>query len=555
MIGVAGALAARGFDWSVHLVQRLLLTGLAGYVPPGLASRGEPPTEHIGPHGLWLVPVATTLGGLLSGWLVYTWAPEAEGHGTDVAVRAFHQRGGFIRARVPIVKTIASAITIGSGGSAGYEGPTALITGGLASVYATWLKRSDRERRMLLLMGVSAGLSAIFRSPVGAAIFGVEVLYQTIEFEAAALFYTMLASIAAYALNGLFVGWHPLFDIPPLEPPHLGAYAWYAFLGVTGGVVAAGLPTAFYRTRDAFRALPLPAAFRPALGGLGLGLLALLVPQVLGGGYGWIQHAIDGQLATRLLLGLVAAKVVGLCLTVSSGGSGGVFAPTLYVGAMLGAAFAQLFALPVAPFVLVGMAAVFAGAARVPLATLFFVTEMTSGFELLVAGALAVMLSFMVQEALSSRLHYKSLYEGQVPGRADSPAHQVEQLQSSLRLLASGTMTGQPDLVHLDLVRLIEAGVPIELQTDQLKIAAVAPDSHLVGQRLDSLVPPALAGELRVVALLRDHAIALARPDAVLAPGDGLIAIVAPGGRAWFDRGFGLDPRGLRPPPVTSATA
>jgi chloride channel protein, CIC family len=554
-IGVAGALAARAFDWAVHMVQRLLLTGLAGYRPPGLPQQGGSLLEHVGPHGLWLIPIATTLGGLLSGWLVYTWAPEAEGHGTDVAVRAFHQRAGFVRARVPIVKTLASAIIIGSGGSAGYEGPTALITGGLASVYATWRKRSDRDRRILLLVGVAAGLSAIFRSPIGAAIFAVEVLYQTIEFEAAALFYTMLASIVAYAFNGLFVGWSPLFSVPPLDAPRFSAYGWYAALGVAGGIVAAFLPTAFYRTRDAFRALPMPNALKPALGALALGVLALAVPEVLGGGYGWIQHAIDGQMGTRLMLLLVLVKVTGMCLTISSGGSGGVFAPTLYVGAMLGGAFAQLLHLPAAAFVVVGMAAVFAGAARVPIATLLFVTEMTSGFEMLVAAALAVMLSYMTQSYLSRRLRYRSLYEGQVAGRADSPAHQVDQLRAGLRLLAHGSVPGAGGLVHMDLVQLIEAGVPVDLRSDQLKIATVAPDSHLVGQRIEALVPASLAGEIRVVAVLRGASVGLALPETVISAGDGLVTIVAPEGRAWFDRGFGFDARGLRAPRSESGSA
>jgi len=174
----------------------------------------------------------------------------------------------------------------------------------------------------------------------------------------------------AYAVNGWFVGWQSLFRVPSnLFAAGLSDYGWYIGLGAASGVVAAILPEIFYRIRDAFAALRVPSWTKPAIGGLGVGLLALRLPQVLGGGYGWIQQAIDGQLALRLLLVLVVAKMLALSLTVSSGGSGGVFAPSLFVGSMLGGAFAAIFHHPPAGLVIVGMAAVFAGAARVPIAT------------------------------------------------------------------------------------------------------------------------------------------------------------------------------------------
>ena len=163
--------------WMLRLSQYFFLTWIAGYRPPGLPEEGGILREAIGPHGLWLVPVVTTLGGLISGALVYGLAPETEGHGTDTVVKAVHYTGSVLRARVAPVKMLASAITIGSGGSAGREGPIALIAAGFGSVYASLLHRPERERRLLVLMGMAAGLSAIFRSPIGTAIFAVEVLY------------------------------------------------------------------------------------------------------------------------------------------------------------------------------------------------------------------------------------------------------------------------------------------------------------------------------------------------------------------------------------------
>jgi CIC family chloride channel protein len=271
---------------------------------------------------------------------------------------------------------------------------------------------------------MAAGLAAIFRSPIGAAFFAIEVLYGGMELEAGALLYAMLAAVVAYALTGLAAGWTPIFVVPAtLDVPDLGEHVLYVALGLLGGVVATVLPPVFYGARDAFHRLPGPPHVKPALGGLGVGLLALAYPEVLGGGYAVVQEAIDGRLAPGVLLVLLAVKMLAFTLTVSSGGSGGVFAPVLFIGGMLGGALAAVAHEPPAGFVLVGMVAVFGAAAHVPIATLFMVTEMTGGYALLVPAALAVVLSTVVQRALSVGLRYRSLYEAQVEGRADSPAH------------------------------------------------------------------------------------------------------------------------------------
>jgi len=181
LIGIAGGLGAQLFVWILNLAERLLLFGIAGYRPPEPGSLNPQPffTE----SAYWLIPVATTLGGLLSGILVYTFAPEAEGHGTDAAVEAFHFKGGKVRPIVPLIKVFASAITIGSGGAAGREGPTAQISVGVGSMLADFLHLPDEDRRILVLAGMAAGLAAIFRSPLGMAIFSVEILYSGMAFE------------------------------------------------------------------------------------------------------------------------------------------------------------------------------------------------------------------------------------------------------------------------------------------------------------------------------------------------------------------------------------
>jgi CIC family chloride channel protein len=527
LLGVVGALGAQLFMFLLKLAGSLTLSGLAGYHPPNLPAEGGALHQIIGRHGLWLVPLVTTLGGLLSGLLVYSLAPEAEGHGTDTAVKAFHRSGGAIRARIAPLKLIASAITIGTGGSAGREGPTALISAGVGSFYATISKRSDEERRLLVLMGMAAGLSAIFRSPIGTAIFAVEVLYRSMEFDASALIYTLLASVVAYAVNGLIVGWDPLFEVPAnIEPPLFLNYFWYVVLGLVAGLLGVLVPTVFYRIRDGFRAIPLPNHVKPALGGLALGLMALALPQVLGGGYGWIQLAIDGKLTLGLMLALVFAKLLALALTVSSGGSGGVFAPSLFIGAMLGGTLAQLLGQPQAAFAVVGMAALFAGAARVPIASMLMVTEMTGGYSQLVSAGLAVTVSYVVQGMLASKLRYGSLYEAQVPRPADSPAHHQEQIDNALYLLQHHLVTLPRESPHLQLADLLDSGLPVDLPYgNRLSLIVLTAKSPWLGRTLADWQSD--RGGLTVVAVFRGGGTRMPRPELVLRADDRLLVIVA----------------------------
>ena len=307
-LGVVGALAAQLFAWALRLCQHLFLTWLAGYRPPGLPEEGGVLRQVIGPHGLWLIPVATTLGGLLSGILVYTWAPEAEGHGTDTVVKAFHRAGGFIRARVAPLKLVASAITIGSGGSAGREGPTALIGAGAASIYASLAHRPD-EKRQILRSGRHGGrpLRHFSFSDWRCFLRHRSALRQHgVRVRSAALYHAGFGG--RLAVNGLFVGWQPFVLLSACQDDSsnpwtmCGSASWESRRpgrDVTSRRASTGCATHFA-----------PCHFRPlnpAIGGLGVGLLALKFPQVLGGGYGWIQEAIDGRLVLKLLLALLSS--------------------------------------------------------------------------------------------------------------------------------------------------------------------------------------------------------------------------------------------------------
>ncbi len=528
ILGAVGAAAAQLFGFLLRLANSVFIVGITGYQAPGLPSEGGQPVEHMGPHGVWLIPVATTLGGLIVG-IITTWlAPEAEGHGTDTVVRAFHRAGGKLRPRVAPVKLVASAITIGSGGSAGREGPIALVSAAVGSWYASVTGRDERDSRLLLLVGAAAGLSAVFRSPIGAALFVIEVLYAEMEFESGVLLYATLASIIAYALNGMIVGWGPLFVIPPIAVMRVPLdYGWYGILGITAGIMAAVLPMAFYKIRDLFRIMPVPGWSKPAIGGLLMGLIAMAMPQLVGGGYGWIQQAIDGKMALGLLLTLALAKILAMSLTVASGGSGGVFAPTLFVGAMLGGACASIAHLPPAPFVVVGMAAVFAGSAHVPIATMMMVTEMTGGYALLVPAAMAVMLSYLVQTRLGARLRYKSAYEAQVASRAESPAHHTHHLQTALRILREQDLTNVGDVGEVDLMTLLRAGIPVDLAGgQQLFVGVLKPTADAVGTTVGESGRRLAGVDTNIIAILRGEHMVAPRADTVFEARDRLVLVV-----------------------------
>ena len=396
---------------------------LAGYVPPAPAGEfieGMPANSH--PY--WWLFLIPALGGLIAGIIVYVWAPEAEGHGTDAVIDSFHRLRGKIRKRVPIIKTIASVITIGSGGSAGREGPIAQIGAGFGSFLASRLKLTDRDKRLMVIAGTAAGIGSIFRSPLGGALFAAEVLYRDPEFESEGIIPAIIASIVGYSVFATFSGFTTIFNTPQFHFEHPIELIFYALLGFLCAIIGVFYIKFFYWLRNVFRALPFPNHFKPALGGLLLGILALFIPYVWGGGYGWIQLAIYGKLGIGLMVTIAIAKIFATSFTISSGGSGGVFAPSLMIGAMIGGAFGQIchsffpsIVSQPAAFVLVGMGGFFAGVAKVPIASLIMVCEM--------AGSYGLLAPLMLVSAISYLLIPRSLsiYESQVDNRIDSPAH------------------------------------------------------------------------------------------------------------------------------------
>jgi CIC family chloride channel protein len=436
VIGALSGLMAGLVFFLLEWTKFFALEYLAGY------AMAKPAGEHLVPFAattslhLWLLVLLPAIGGLLSGLIVYTWAPEAEGHGTDAFIDAFHNKQGFVRTRVPFVKAIASIITLATGGSAGREGPIAQIGSGIGSGLARILKLNIRERRLMLLAGCAGGLGAIFRAPLGGALTSVEVLYRE-DLETEGVVLCIISSSVSYAtFTGIF-GHQPIFATPSIQFSSALELLLYAVLGLVCVPFGYMYVKTFYGLRDRFfRKLPVRRALIPAFGGLLVGLTALWQPQILSGGYGTIQKALMGELPVVLMFTLAFLKIAATSFTISSGGSGGVFGPSLFIGAMLGGAVGQLahawfpgIVSSPGAFALVGMAAFFAGVAKAPIGALLMVCEMTGGYHLIVP----IMFTSVVAILLSQRW---SLYEKQVLNKFHSPAHRSDRVINILQELS-----------------------------------------------------------------------------------------------------------------------
>jgi H+/Cl- antiporter ClcA len=463
LIGVIAGLGAIVFYQALRGATQLLLSGVAGYQPPGTVGEGGGPGSARFAHW-WLIPVLTCAGGLVSGVLVFWLAPEAEGHGTDAAIDAVHRNPRTIRSRAVVVKLIASAVTIGSGGSGGREGPTAQISAGFGSLLARTLDLSAEDGRIAVSVGIGSGIGAIFGAPLGGAVLAADIVYRD-DFEVEALIPGLITSIVGYTVFGFAVGFTPLFGYaaPGYEfhqPIQLG---WFAIIGVLAGAVGLLYSAAFYRVVELTARVPGPRMLKPAIGGLLVGLLALALPHVLGTGYGWVQHALTrpGLLSISLwvVLLLPFAKILATSLSIGTGGSGGIFGPGMVIGAFVGAAVWRLLE-PIAPgvpdspapFVVVGMMACFGSIARAPLAMMLMVAEMTGSLTILTPAMVAVGLAYLIVRRAD-----RTIYRSQPRNREQA---QTARLRLGLPLLARVPVAeamATPRLVLSDSTTVAEA--------------------------------------------------------------------------------------------------
>ncbi len=528
-VGLGAGILGVAFFAGAELTASLLLESLAGYEP--LRAQGERVwgTMHASSFSLWLLALIPAFGALIAGLLTRL-APECRGGGGDATIDAFHHQNGVVRRRVIWVKTLASVATLGSGGSGGREGPTMQLGAALGSTVGHYLRVSPRERRVLMVAGIAAGISAVFRTPLGAALLAIEMLYRD-DFEAEALIPAVLASVIAYSVSITVFGQATMFGyLKPYTfvPEHIPLFLALAIVVAAAASLFVG---AIRATQRVSKRLPVPEWVRPAIGGLALGVFVVAMIYyvapllgrgdrgigILGGGYGAAQVAISGAAwlptgwdTVEVLVILAMAKIVATSFTIGSGGSAGDFAPALAIGAMLGGAFVMAARLvlddpSVQPgaFALVGMATFYGGVANTPLAAVIIVCEMAGSYDLLVPLMLALGVAFVA-------LRRVSLYPAQPRTLRESPVHRHE-LDPLHRIRCRDVIKVDrpfqvisPRMSVGELVQLVDAtpdqdvfpvvdgerGFLGVIAVESLRIVASTPELHRVAVAADLMTPP-----------------------------------------------------------------
>jgi CIC family chloride channel protein len=404
LVGVVAGFGAVVFRWLISLFQSLFFGGGSSYL------------GFLGQYYIILLPA---IGGLVVGLLVHFGAREAKGHGVPEVMEAVVVRGGRIRPRVAVIKSLASSICIGSGGSVGREGPIVQIGSSFGSAIGQWLRLPDEWVRTLVACGAAGGISATFNTPIGGVFFAMEVILG--RFITPKFGFVVISSVVADFVAHSFLGSQPAFDIVPYSMTSYWEALPYILLGVLAALAATAFTRLLYKCEDIFDAWHIPEYLKPALGGIGIGLIGLYSYDLLGVGYGdvfWVSHmsvsqALLGEIALQSLVILFLLKIVATSLTLGSGGSGGIFAPSLFIGAMLGGALGtvahMLFPSYVATsgaYALVGMAAVFAGATRASITAIIMLFEMTRDYTIILPLMIAVVISTVISRSLNRETIY-----------------------------------------------------------------------------------------------------------------------------------------------------
>ncbi|MBA8825458.1 CIC family chloride channel protein [Saccharopolyspora lacisalsi] len=406
VIGAGAGLGAIAFRWLIKWAT-LVLSGHADYsATPGAGHPWLPG------WGSWFLLLAPVVAGLVYGPLVQRFASEARGHGVPEVMYAVSERGGRIKPQVSLVKTLASALCIGGGGSVGREGPIVQIGSALGSTFGQWVKLPERRLRVLVACGAAGGIAATFNAPLAGPFFAMELILQSFTIESFGA--VVLASVMASVVGRAVMGNEAFLSLPAFHLHSPAEFGLFAVLGVLIGASGVLFSKVLYLVEDVCDWLWRgPEWLRPAVGGLLLGGLLLVLPQMYGVGYPVLADAITGNYAIGFLLLLMVGKMIATSLTIGIGGSGGVFAPSLFVGAMGGTAFglaahALLPGIVASPgaYGLIGMGAAFAGAARAPITGVIVLFEITDQYSVILPMMLAVVVATLVSRTLSKSTVY-----------------------------------------------------------------------------------------------------------------------------------------------------
>lgn len=391
LVGLAAGLGAVGFIHLLNFSSWLFLVELKGWL--GIT----------GGLSLILLPLIPALGGLLAGPIVLLFPAEAKGLGVPEVIESAALREGLIRPRTIALRAVAASISIGSGGSAGREGPIAQIGAAIGSSVGQLLKWSGSRVRLLVGCGTAAGIAATFNAPLAGMMFALEIVLG--EYTLRAFSPLLVATVVATAISRAALGVAPAFRAPAYQLASFGELVLCMVLGLLCGVAARGFARLLFACKDWFDdALPrIPRVLKPALGGLVVGCIAVFFPHVLGNGYSVLSGALEGNLPIYLMALLVFFKMGATATTLGSGGSGGIIAPSLFIGAMLGGAFGSVvhgilpaWTAPKGAYALIGMGAVLAAAAHAPLTNILLLFELTDGHSLIIPVALACLVAYAV---------------------------------------------------------------------------------------------------------------------------------------------------------------
>jgi len=399
LIGVGGGFGAVGFRYLIRAVQ-LVAFGSSHY---DLDVVGRIP---------WYLLVALPAIGLVVVFPMVTWfAKETKGHGVPEVMEAVALRGSVIRPRIVLIKALASAICIGTGGSVGREGPIVQIGSAFGSAIGQLLRIPAGRVRTLVGCGAAAGIAGTFNAPIAGALFSVEVILG--DFGVPQFSPIVISSVVSTIVSRHFLGDTPAFHVPVYRLVSAYELVPYAVLGLLAAFVGVGFNALVYRTEDLFNTARVPEIAKPVIGGLIIGLMALIFPHVLGVGYETIEMALAGQMAWYVLLALVFCKLAATCVTLGAGGSGGIFAPSLFLGAMtggfLGTGLHHFFPSITAgggAYAMVGMGAVVAAATHAPLTAMIIIFEMTGNYKIIPP----LMIACVIATVLSMRLKASSIY-------------------------------------------------------------------------------------------------------------------------------------------------
>jgi len=391
IIGIGAGFGAIIFRWLIEFFSNLFF------------DKGQNILSFMGSYYVILIPA---IGGIIVGLLIYFFSSESKGHGVPEVMLAVIITGSKIRPRVAAMKALISSICIGSGGSVGREGPIVQISSALGSSLGQLFQLSEDKRRILIACGAAGGIAATFNAPLAGIFFALEVILR--EYGTRYFSSVVLSAVTATVVSRTFLGSSPAFIVPPYELVSIWEIIFYFILGFLAAITGWILIKTLYKSEDIFNSLKIPSYVKPAFGGLILGVIGLYFPQVFGVGYKAIELTMNGQLAPILILGLVGLKILATSLTLGSGGSGGVFAPSLFIGVMLGSSFGSLVhyifpAMDISPgaYALVGMGAVFAGAAQAPISAIMILFEMTGDYKIILPLMIACVISTLVIKSFS----------------------------------------------------------------------------------------------------------------------------------------------------------